>query len=125
MRWTDPSAAGVAPPSTRSRLVLPAPLRPTRPTLSRARMVKVAPDTTRRPPTSTPSPLTASTADQAARFPAVSRSFNHLWRGSTGVKRWGRVGVPLPRRDRLVVPGVRDDASHLRDGHRPPDVGAG
>src|SRR4051812_20315396 len=64
MRCTEPAAAGAAPPSTRSRLVLPAPLRPTRPTLSRARTEKVAPDTTKRPPTSTASELATSTVDQ-------------------------------------------------------------
>src|SRR3954454_11478421 len=64
MRCTDPAAAGEAPPSTRSRLVLPAPLRPTRPTLSRARTAKVAPDTTKRPPTSTATELATSTVDQ-------------------------------------------------------------
>ena len=33
-RWTSPACGGAAPPSTRSSVVLPAPLRPTSPTLS-------------------------------------------------------------------------------------------
>ena len=60
-----PAVGWPAPPSTRSRLVLPAPLRPTRPTLSRARIVKAASSTTKRPPTSTLTPRTWSTRIQA------------------------------------------------------------
>src|SRR5580704_8472465 len=48
-----PPASGVSPPSTRSRLVFPAPLRPTNPTLSPARTVNDASTKVRRPPTST------------------------------------------------------------------------
>ena len=56
LRTTRPAAGSVSPPSTRNRLVLPAPLRPTRPTLSRGMTVKSADSTTSRPPTSTESP---------------------------------------------------------------------
>ena len=56
-----PAAGSVSPPSTRNRLVLPAPLRPTRPTLSRGMTVKSADSTTSRPPTSTESPWAWST----------------------------------------------------------------
>ena len=48
-----PTCGSAAPPSTLNRLVLPAPLRPTMPTLSRAITVKLAESTTSRPPTST------------------------------------------------------------------------
>ena len=51
-----PAAGSASPPRTRNRLVLPAPLRPTRPTLSRGITVKSTDSTTRRPPTSTDSP---------------------------------------------------------------------
>src|SRR5918993_5694863 len=50
---TRPDLGSTAPPRTLNRLVLPAPLRPTMPTLSRAITVKLAESTTRRPPTST------------------------------------------------------------------------
>ena len=53
---TRPAAGSDSPPSTRNRLVLPAPLRPTRPTLSRGMTVKSADSTTSRPPTSTERP---------------------------------------------------------------------
>ena len=46
---------------TRSKLVLPAPLRPTRPTFSRARIVKLTSSTSNRPATSTASPRTCNT----------------------------------------------------------------
>src|SRR5215218_5915056 len=55
-RTTRPAAGSLSPPRTRNRLVLPAPLRPTRPTLSRGMTVKSADSTTSRPPTSTESP---------------------------------------------------------------------
>jgi len=51
----EPAAGSSAPPSTLNKVVLPAPLRPTIPTLSRGMTVKVAPATTSRPPTSTES----------------------------------------------------------------------
>ena len=51
-----PAVGSVSPPSTLNRLVLPAPLRPTRPTLSRGMTVNEASATTSRPPTSTESP---------------------------------------------------------------------
>ena len=55
-RTTRPAAGSASPPSTRNRLVFPAPLRPTNPTLSRGITVKSADATTIRPPTSTESP---------------------------------------------------------------------
>ena len=58
---TVPAAAGASPPSTLSRLVLPAPLRPTRPTLSPARTRNDASSRVRRPPTSTLSWRASST----------------------------------------------------------------
>ena len=58
---TRPAAGSASPPSTRNRLVLPAPLRPTRPTLSRGMTVKSADSTTSRPPTSTESACAWST----------------------------------------------------------------
>ena len=61
MRCTTPAYGSAAPPSTFSRLVLPAPLRPTRPTLSRARIEKLAPSRMTVPPTSTASSRTCST----------------------------------------------------------------
>src|SRR5712671_6529475 len=56
-----PAVGAASPPMARNRLVLPAPLRPTRPTFSLARTVKLAASTTRRPPTSTLSPVTCNT----------------------------------------------------------------
>ena len=50
-----------APPSTRSSVVLPAPLRPTRPTFSPGRTCRVTPSTIRFPPTSTTRSRTVST----------------------------------------------------------------
>ena len=58
---TVPAVAGTSPPSTLSRLVLPAPLRPTRPTLSPARTRNDASSNVRRPPTSTLSWRASST----------------------------------------------------------------
>src|SRR5256885_10492096 len=59
---TAPAYGGFWPLRTRIRLVLPAPLRPTRPTLSPARTVKLASTNVRRPPTSTARFLAWSTA---------------------------------------------------------------
>ena len=56
-----PAAGATSPLKTLSKLVLPAPLRPTRPTLSPARKPKVARDKTVRPPTSTLSSRASST----------------------------------------------------------------
>src|SRR4051794_17224376 len=50
---------------TLSMLVLPAPFRPTRPTLSPARTVKVASSRVNRPPTSTLRPRTLSTGNHS------------------------------------------------------------
>src|SRR5689334_16473787 len=60
-RCTVPLRGVVAPPSTRRRVVLPAPLRPTRPTLSPGRMSSDAPRTIVVPPTSTVRFLAVST----------------------------------------------------------------
>ena len=60
-RRTTPPAASASPASTFSRLVLPAPLRPTRPTLSPARSENDASAKVRRPPTSTDSERAWST----------------------------------------------------------------
>src|SRR5712692_3083844 len=49
---TNPASESCSPASTLSRLVLPAPLRPTSPTLSPAATVKLASDKTRRAATS-------------------------------------------------------------------------
>ena len=56
-----PDLAGAAPPSVLKSVVLPAPLRPTRPTLSPARTWKVTPSTMVLPPISTTRSLTFST----------------------------------------------------------------
>ena len=53
LRTTRPAFGSEAPPRTLNKLVLPAPLRPTMPTLSRGITVKLAESTTSRPPTST------------------------------------------------------------------------
>ena len=71
-RWMTPALGSAMPPSTRSSEVLPAPLRPTRPTRSPARTVKPAPSTTRMPPTSTVSPRTDNMAGHGGRAaPAI------------------------------------------------------
>jgi hypothetical protein len=64
LRMTRPSVGSTSPPSTLNRLVFPAPLRPTSPTLSRATTVKLAWSTTSRPPTSTERSRTCNTAVQ-------------------------------------------------------------
>src|SRR3981081_2364454 len=65
---TMPAAGSSSPASTLSRLVLPAPFRPTNPTLSPAATVKLASESTRRAATSMARFLTCSTvADVTCR----------------------------------------------------------
>src|SRR5918992_407839 len=71
-----PALGSAMPPRTRSSDVLPAPLRPTRPTLSPARTVKPAPSTTRVPPISTVSPRTDNMVDHGG---SRDRRFHHAF----------------------------------------------
>ena len=146
-RCAAPMPAGrvVLAASTFSRLVLPAPLRPTRPTLSPGATVKLASDSTRRPPTSTLrragyehgrpgwQRCLAVTTAISLGFVATSRPPTRLWRraaaavvaaGYVALADPGRAGrlptypVPDPRRHRLVVPGLRHDPGRPRRAHR-------
>ncbi|KJK54989.1 hypothetical protein UK12_31470 [Saccharothrix sp. ST-888] len=58
MTVTEPAAGRSAPARVFSRLVLPAPLRPTRPTRSPGAMWKEMSDSSRRAPTRTSTPRT-------------------------------------------------------------------
>src|SRR5260370_1369528 len=63
---TEPAAGGASPPSAFSRVVLPAPFLPTRPTLSPARTMNDASSKVTRPPTSTCRCLASSTPSMMA-----------------------------------------------------------
>ena len=133
-RITEPAAGSAAPPSTRNSDVLPAPLRPTMPTLSRGMTVKLAPSTTSRPPTSTESACAWSIRSDYGRgaMTATVTSAERTWLDGLA-RRPGRLRVlrmvagaayvaaenpfrrrgvhpmSVPSADRLVVPRMRDD----------------
>src|SRR5918997_6728227 len=74
-----PCATGSSPASTLRRLVFPAPLRPTRPTLSPGNSEKEAPATTTRPATSTVSSFTCSKEDLDLRRTDLHGTWSRLW----------------------------------------------
>ena len=85
------ASARRSPPSTLKKLVLPAPLRPTRPTLSRGMTVKEACSTTSLPPISTETSCTCNMAVQGG--------------GRSPVRQPGRPLLASPRRREGVASG--------------------
>ena len=128
-----PADGSVSPPSTRNRLVLPAPLRPTRPTLSRGMTVKSADSTTSRPPTSTESACAWSTCPGCQASCGVPttlpvRRVRAAMRSTGGRCRLAATGSSLRPHGRAVATARRRRAASTRwsrrgttsGGSRPP-----
>src|SRR6266511_5157644 len=102
LREITPPADGASPASALRRLVFPAPLRPTSPTLSPARSVNEAPSTTRAPPTSTARSRTCNMARTVWRAARASPEL-------TGRRRRISVADPDPRRGARVAAQADDE----------------
>src|SRR5690606_2444762 len=100
-----PARGSAIPPSTRRSEVFPAPLRPTSPTRSPARMVKPTPSTRRVPPTSTVRPRTDNMA--AHRGSGSLRCHVDFDRPPTA-----RTRLRPPSRGAQAVPQLRAEGPH-------------
>src|SRR5262245_49252797 len=114
---TVPSWGGFWPARTRSSEVLPAPLRPTRPTVSPACTVKVASASVVRPPTSTVSSRTCSTAPvwRLRRRSPASFGPGRRARGCSGLDGVLLAGPDLHEEAVAVAAGGHVGRAHVAD----------